>query len=67
MSQTDLILQYLTSGAPLTPLEALQKFGTLRLSERIRECEKMGVPITHTMVKVGTKRVCSYKLAVPHG
>ena len=63
MSQTDAILQYLTTGATLTPLEALNKFGTLRLSERIRELEAEGVQINHIPVKVGKKRVMSYRLA----
>ena len=66
MSQTEAILNHLSKGNTITPLEALDLFGTLRLSERIRECEKMGVPITHTMVQVGKKRVCSYRLAIPY-
>ena len=66
MSQCSAILAHLSTGAELTPLTALQLCGTLRLSERIRELEKDGVPITHTMVKVGAKRVCSYKLAIAY-
>ena len=62
-SQCDRIMEHLLTGASITPLEALQVAGSLRLSERIRELEKEGVPITHTMVKVGEKRVCSYRLA----
>ncbi len=67
MTQKDKVLNHLLTGASITPLEALQIAGSLRLSERIRELEADGVSITHTMVKVGEKRVCSYKLAVPHG
>ena len=63
MTQCDMIMEHLLTGASITPLEALQIAGSLRLSERIRELEKEGVPITHTMVKVGEKRVCSYRLA----
>lgn len=66
MSQKEIVLAHLLTGASITPLESLQLCGSLRLSERIRELEKDGVPITHTMVKVGAKRVCSYRLAIPH-
>ena len=65
MSQNQAILEYLSTGQSLTPLEALQLCGTLRLSERVRELERDGIPILHTMVKVGKKRVCSYRLAFP--
>ena len=67
MSQNDLILQHLSTGASITPLEALRIAGSLRLSERIRELETEGFSISHTMVKVGGKRVCSYRLAIPCG
>ena len=67
MSQKEAILDHLMTGASITPLEALKIAGSLRLSERIRELEADGVSIAHTMVKVGRKWVCSYKLAVPHG
>ena len=67
MSQCDQLLQHLSQGHSITPLEALSLCGSLRLSERIRELEAQGVPITHTMVKVGRKRVCSYRLAIPYG
>mgnify|MGYP003394471817 FL=1 len=66
MSQCDKIMEYLLMGHSITPLEALSVAGSLRLSERIRELEAEGVPITHTMVQVGKKRVCSYRLAIPY-
>lgn len=42
MSQTQniQILNYLKKGKPLTPLEALEKFGCWRLSARIYELRK---------------------------
>ena len=67
MSQTDAILQYLAQGNTITPLEALQMFGCFRLSERVREVEAIGIPIIHTPVKVGEKRVMSYRMGIPHG
>ena len=63
MSQRERILEHLLTGASITPLEALHICGSLRLSERIRELEAEGIPITHTMTAVGDKRVCSYRLA----
>ena len=66
MTQCDRIMEHLLTGASITPLESLQIAGSLRLAARIKELEKQGVPITHTMVKVGQKRVCSYKLAIAY-
>ena len=66
-TQCERILAYLLTGADLTPLTALQLCGTLRLAARIEELEAQGVPISHTMVKVGAKRVCSYRLAIATG
>ena len=66
MTQCDRIMEHLLTGASITPLESLQVAGSLRLAARIKELEKQGVPITHTMVKVGQKRVCSYKLAIAY-
>ena len=69
MSQTDAILQYLQTGAVITPLNALKICGTLRLSERIRELEKDGVPIERVWYQADRKtRVMSYKLGrIAHG
>ena len=39
-SQTARIHEYMKKGNTITPLEALDKFGCFRLSERIREIEK---------------------------
>ena len=63
MSQKERVLEHLLTGASITPMEALHIAGSLRLSERIRELEAEGVSISHTMVKVGNKRVMSYRLA----
>lgn len=62
MSQCAAILAHLEAGNTITPLEALQLCGSLRLSERIREIEAQDVPIEHEMVSVGGKHVCRYKL-----
>jgi hypothetical protein len=63
MSQKDSILQFLKSKRSLTPLEALKRFGTLRLSGRILELRQDGHRIHTTMIDVGPdKRVASYLL-----
>lgn len=63
MSQKDAVLEYLKGGRQLTPLEALKRFGCLRLSGRILELRQEGHRIETTMVEVGNdKRVGSYLL-----
>ena len=69
MSQNDALMAALVAGRVLTPLNALEIAGTLRLSERVREREKQGVPIERQWYKPDAKtRVMSYKLGgIPHG
>jgi hypothetical protein len=63
MSQKMEILHYLKTKRQLTPLEALKRFGCLRLSGRILELRQDGHRIETTMVEVGNdKRVGSYLL-----
>jgi hypothetical protein len=61
-SQCDRILAHLVRGRPLTTLQAMHRFGCMRVSERIRELEKRGHQITHERVKVGEKNVARYRL-----
>lgn len=44
-TQNRQILQWLQDGHALTPLEALRKFGCLRLSARIKELRDLGFEI----------------------
>ncbi len=64
MSQSTDILTYLEQGNHLTPLEALQMFGCLSLSQRITGLRKQGHDIVtlpyHTQ---SGKRVGMYVLA----
>lgn len=62
MSQTERILQHLKKGRTLTPLEALHKFGTLRLSGRILELRQAGYLIKSRLVEINGKRVARYLL-----
>ena len=57
------ILDWLKSGRTITPLEALERFGCLRLGARIYEMRQEGFGIKREMVKVGkNKSVARYSL-----
>ena len=64
MSQEDAVMDYLLTGAELTPLEALQKFGCLRLAARIFDLRRQGVDIAERTVRKGRKSWAAYRLAV---
>jgi Helix-turn-helix domain len=65
MNQTNAILAYLQSGATLTPLEALDKFGCLRLGARIDDLRKAGHAIETRRVQHGRKWWAEYSIAAP--
>ena len=67
MTQKNLILEYLLTGATITPLVALQVAKSLRLSERIRELEEEGWSIAHIWQHEDGKHFMGYKIAIPHG
>jgi hypothetical protein len=63
MSQRTEILNFLKTRKQLTPLEALKRFGCMRLGARIWELKQDGHRIHTSMVEVGNeKRVGSYLL-----
>lgn len=56
MTQTDAIRAHLQSGAPITPLEALDRYGCFRLAARIIELRREGLDIeTVTETRNGKK------------
>jgi hypothetical protein len=59
-SQVKQIHAWLMSGMEITPLEALNLFGCLRLSARIKDLENKGHVIKREMITVGKKRVAKY-------
>ena len=63
MSQTHQILRHLKKGRTITALEALEKFGCLRLAARINDLKNDGHSISTAMVARGDKRVARYQLA----
>lgn len=61
-SQTLRIQRWLAQGHTLTPLEALKRFGTLRLGARAWDLKRAGWPISKRMVTVGKgSRVAEYR------
>jgi len=64
-TQNDLILAWLSQGNTLTPLEALDRFGSLRLAARIKDLRNAGHEIKTT--RIFSKRgavIAEYSLAV---
>ena len=63
MTQTQNILKYLRSGKRLTPLQALKKFGCLRLAARIADLRSQGHTIWTDYITVKNKTFAAYKLS----
>lgn len=64
-SQNDRILAYLKEGKSITPIEALELFGSLRLAARIADLKKKGHNITSQLVSynfMNHGRYAEYKL-----
>lgn len=62
-SQNEEIKDHLKSGKKLTSLEALHRFGCLRLSGRIHDLRHSeNMPIKSEMVWIHGKRVAEYSL-----
>ena len=61
-SQSTQILQCLESGASLTAIDALKRFGCLRLAARIEDLRTEGYPIITTMVTKNDSRVARYSM-----
>jgi hypothetical protein len=60
-TQTLKIQRWLAQGHTLTPIEALKRFGTLRLGARAWDLKRAGWPIKSRMVNVGEgRRVAEY-------
>ena len=54
-SQTQRIYEYLLAGNRITSLEALRKFGCMRLASRVCDIKKqMGVSLKRQQICVGT-------------
>ena len=61
MSQSKDIKHYLSSGYSLTPLEALNKFGCMRLAAVVYDLKKEGMAIgSRTIKSLNGKRYSEY-------
>lgn len=61
-TQAGKILDYLRQGHRITPLQALNMFGCMRLAPRIGELKKAGHNVKAEMIKNGKKRYAEYRL-----
>lgn len=62
MTQNQNILQYLKAGNRITPLEALNKFGSLRLGARIHDLKRLGYNIQKEIKTQGKQHFAEYYL-----
>ena len=62
MSQKSNILNHLKSGKSITPLEALQKYGSFRLADRIFVLRKEGYNIVTNNIYENGKTYAEYTL-----
>lgn len=62
-SQLTQILNHLKRGRSLTAIQALNKFGCMRLSARILDLKEMGYSIASDYIKQDGKRFARYRLA----
>lgn len=63
MTQTERILVHLKKGRPISPLQALRRFGCLRLGARIWDLRRDGYRIDRKMVRRGKKHWAEYRMA----
>jgi len=70
-SQRAEILDWMLDGNRITPLEALRRFGCMRLGARILELKKIGCQIEDRFIEIidpdtgKTKRVKEYWICLP--
>ena len=62
MTQSEAILKDLKSGNTITSLEALQRYGCLRLAAVIHSLRKEGFDVNTEMVDVNGKTIAEYSL-----
>ena len=62
MTQANQILSALKRGEKLTPLQALRKYGCMRLAARIKDLRDAGHDINTTLIRTQGARVARYSL-----
>lgn len=61
-TQTENIFAWLAAGETITPLEALEKFGCLRLGARIYDLRQLGYNIETKHVTQNGKTFAQYRM-----
>lgn len=61
-SQEDKIYKLLMSGKSITPMDALRRFGVMRLGARIYDLREQGVKINTAIVKRRNRRYAEYSI-----
>lgn len=64
-TQSQRIRDYLENGGELTPIDALNRFGCLRLAARINDLRRDGLSIDTLEGESNGKRFARYRLAGP--
>jgi hypothetical protein len=62
MTQTQQILEHLQLGKTITPIEALNLYGSFRLGARILEIRKQGYNVITNIKSQGKKHFAEYSL-----
>ena len=62
-SITHRLESWLLRGYGITPLQALEKWGCMRLSARIKELRDAGFPIVTEVAKQNGKKFARYRMA----
>jgi len=60
VSQTEQIRRHILKHNSITPLEALRKYGCMRLAARIRDLRKDGFSVQTAIVTRGDRRYAKY-------
>lgn len=63
MTKTDQIRAHLMNRKAITPLQALRKYGCMRLAARVSDLRAEGLEIRSTIIKQNGKRFARYRLA----
>lgn len=61
-TQCDLILRHMKSGSTITPLEALNLYGCMRLAARINDLKQQGYEIRSDVYERNGKRFAGYSM-----
>lgn len=63
MSKTDRLSSWLRAGRSITPVEALNRFGVMRLAARVHDMRREGLPIITERVTRNGAHVARYRMA----